>query len=144
MTARTRIAVVLLVFAHGLAGCGDEPRWRPLPVAPTPIPPPPAPQPPPNREGYTLSPSPEIVTPEGELSVSWTAPTGGKWDWIGIFSLEARNCDHGWSEYTKGETSGTLTLKAPRQPGQYEFRYHLDDGCEETVRSSPVTVRAGG
>ena len=79
-----------------------------------------------------------------DLRVSWTAPNGGKWDWIGIFKLGARNCDYGWYWYTDGETSGTLALKAPDQPGQYEFRYHLDDGCEETVRSSPVTVSSGG
>jgi hypothetical protein len=143
MTVRTRIAIVLLVFAQGLAGC-DEPRSRRLPVAPAPVPPPPPPQPAPVFEGYSLTPSPEIVSPGGELSVSWIAPKGGTWDWIGIFSVGAGICDHGWYEYTKGETSGTLTFKAPSQPGRYEFRYHLNDGCQETVRSSPVTVTAGG
>jgi hypothetical protein len=144
MTARTRVAIVLLLFVQGLTGC-DGPAPRPLPAAPTPLPaPPPAPQPPPSIEGYTLTPSSEIVSPGGELSVSWTAPQGAYFDWIGIFSVGARNCDYGWYEYTKGETSGTLTLKAPDRAGQYEFRYHLDDGCVETVRSSPVTVSAGG
>ena len=32
-----------------------------------------------------------------------------------------------------------MTLTA-LEPGQYEFRYLLDDGFEETVRSSPVAV----
>ena len=48
-----------------------------------------------------------------------------------------------WWEYTDGATSGTLTLSAPTAPGQYEFRYLLDDGFVDTVRSSPVTVTAG-
>lgn len=76
--------------------------------------------------------------------MSWTASKGGSTDWIGLFRVEAGVCDHGWSEGTNGATSGTLTLTAPTQPGQYEFRYHLNDGCGEAARSSPVTVRDGG
>jgi len=143
MTARTRIAMVLLVFAQGLAGC-DESVPRRLPVAPSPAPPLPAPLPPTPLpvQGYTLTLSAETVSPGGELSVSWTAPKGGKLDWIGIFPVGARNCDYGDYWYTDNETSGARTVKAPSKPGQYEFRYHLDDGCVETVRSSPVTVSA--
>ena len=142
MTVRTRIAMVLLVLAPGLAGCGG-PAAAPLPASPSPVAQP-TPQPTPNQGPYSLTPSAEIVSSGGELSVSWIVPRSGTWDWIGLFSVGARNCDHGWYEYTKGETSGTLHLHAPSQPGQYEFRYHLDDGCVETGRSSPVTVRAGG
>jgi hypothetical protein len=76
--------------------------------------------------------------------VSLTATRGGAVDWIGLFSVGDPPCDHGWWEYTRGATSGTLTLSAPTQPGQYEFRYLLNDGCEVTVRSSPVTVITGG
>jgi hypothetical protein len=49
-----------------------------------------------------------------------------------------------WWKYTDGGTSGTFTLNAPTQPGQYEFRYLLDDGFVDTARSTPVTVSAGG
>jgi hypothetical protein len=145
MTLRTGIAIVLLVLAQALAGC-DEPPSRRLPVAPAPLPPSPPLPPPPTLpvEGYTLTSSPEMVGPGGELSVSWTAPKGGKLDWIGIFPVGARTCDFRDYWYTDNQTSGKLTVKAPSQPGQYEFRYHLDDGCQETVRSSPVTVSAGG
>jgi hypothetical protein len=148
MRARTGIAKVLLVCAAlSLAGC-DTSESRRLPGGPSSIPPPsPSPPPPPPTpfpvEGYTLTSSPEMVSPGAELSVSWTAPKGGKLDWIGIFLVGARNCDHGDYWYTDNQTSGTLTVKAPSKPGQYEFRYHLDDGCAETVRSNPVTVTAG-
>jgi hypothetical protein len=133
-----RIATVLLPIALGLAAC-DQPTSRPLPSAPSAVPQP-IPQPTPNLEGYTLTASSDIVSPGGELNVSWTAPTGGQWDWIGIFTAGAPTCDPDWYEYTKGSISGTLTFKAPGHPGQDEFRYYLNDGCVETVRSSPVTV----
>jgi hypothetical protein len=39
--------------------------------------------------------------------------------------------------------SGTRTLVAPREAGQYEFRYLLDDGFGDAAVSSVVTVSAG-
>jgi hypothetical protein len=92
---------------------------------------------------YTLAPSEHTVAPGGQLSISWTAPRGGVWDWIGLFKLgdPSTNYESGWWKYTDGARSGTFTLTAPTQPGQYEFRYLLDDGFVDTVRSSPVTVR---
>ena len=46
----------------------------------------------------------------------------------------------GW---TDGATSGTFTLSAPTQAGQYEFRYLLNDGYGDAARSSLVTVGVG-
>lgn len=89
---------------------------------------------------YTLTPSATTVAPGAVVSISWTASKGGAKDWIGLFRLgAAAPCDHGWSEYTGAGTSGTFTLTAPMQPGQYEFRYLPNDGCTETARS-PLTV----
>lgn len=139
MTASKRIAVALLVAAQGLVGCDNATR---LPSAPSTVPlttqAPPA-----NPTTYTLTPSATTVAPGAALSVSWTASTGGSRDWIGIFTVRAAPCDHGWSEHTRGATSGTFTLTAPAQPGQYEFRYYPNDGCDEAARSSPVTVTTG-
>ncbi len=135
MTPSTRTAIVLLMFAQGLAGC-DGPG---LPSAPSTVAQP-NPQPPPNQALYTLSVSSNLVTPGGQLSVSWTASRGGTKDWIGLFSMGALCEGHGWLDYTNGATSGTFTVTAPTQPGQYEFRYHPDNGCVVTARSSPVTV----
>jgi len=135
MTMRTRTAIVLFVFAQGLAGC----EGRSTPSAPSTVP-----QPTASQEPYTLTPSSNTVAPGEKLSVSWTAPRGGGQDWIGLFRVGAADCDHGWASYTWGATSGTLALSAPTELGQYEFRYQPADGCVDTVRSSPVTVRAGG
>ena len=90
---------------------------------------------------YTLTSSLNTVTSGSHLSVSWTAPRGGTWDWIGFFKVGAANesYENYWWKYTNGVPSGTMTLTA-LEPGQYEFRYLLDDGFEEKVRSSPVVV----
>jgi hypothetical protein len=63
-------------------------------------------------------------------------------DWVGLFKVGAPNTsyDDYWWRYTDAKTSGTLMLTAPNAPGQYEFRYLLDDGYVDTIRSNPVTV----
>ena len=91
-------------------------------------------------EPFTLTPSTNAVDAGGQMSVSWTAPGGRAGDWIAVVKVGARY-DDDWYGLTNGATSGTLTLTAPTQPGQYEFRYLLDGGFVEAVRSSPVTVR---
>ena len=57
-----------------------------------------------------------------------------------IFKVGDANTAYGWYEYTDGAESGTFTLSAPTQPGQYEFRYLLNDGYTDVARYGPVTV----
>jgi hypothetical protein len=89
---------------------------------------------------YTVTAGTNAVAPGGRLSVSWTASTGRPKDWIGLFKVGDGNGNHGWSNYTEGATSGTFTLSAPTEAGQYEFRYLLNDGVNDAARSSLVTV----
>ena len=89
---------------------------------------------------FTLTVTPNTAAPGGALSVSWVAQ-GGVWDWVALFKVGDLNESYGWWEYTKGAPSGTLTLSAPTEAGQYEFRYLLDDDYIDVVRSSPVTVK---
>jgi hypothetical protein len=65
-------------------------------------------------------------------------------DWIALLKVgdSSRNYDSGWWDYTKGAASGTFTLSAPIQPGDYEFRYLPDDGYIDVARSTPVKVSA--
>lgn len=91
----------------------------------------------------TLTPSASTVAPGSALSVSWTTVSGGSLDWIGLFELGSDNGEtqsFGW-QYTQGATSGTFTLVAPGQMGEYEFRYLPDDEYTVVARSSVVTVR---
>lgn len=96
------------------------------------------------EQPYAVRASVNTVAAGGQLSVTWTAPKGGGSDWIGLFKVGDPNTNYElWWKYTEGGVSGTLTLAAPAQPGQYEFRYLLDDGYVDVVRSGPVTVTAG-
>jgi hypothetical protein len=92
---------------------------------------------------YVLTADANTVRAGDQLKVSWTAPIGGVLDWIGLLKVgdPSTNYESGWWQYTDGALSGTFTLRAPTEPGLYEFRYWLDDGFVEVVRSSPITVR---
>jgi hypothetical protein len=94
---------------------------------------------------YTLTGSPSSVAPDGTLTVSWTAPSGRPaTDWIALYPVGSPNDDsYTWWQYTQGAASGSLTLGAPRQTGQYEFRYMLQDGYTDSARSNTVTVGGG-
>jgi hypothetical protein len=91
----------------------------------------------------SLTVTPGLVTPGGQLQVSWTAP-GEFGDWIGLFIVGASNFDYLDYQYTSGATSGTQTWTAPVEPGLYEFRYFTFDDYGvyeiEIARSGPVTV----
>ena len=93
---------------------------------------------------YTITASTNTVAPGGQLSVSWTASPGGPADCISLFKKGDSNTAYGWAAYTEGATSGTSTLSAPTQSGQYEFRYLLFDGLIDVARSRLVTVAAAG
>ena len=102
-------------------------------------------------EGISLTASPSLVTSGGQLTMSWVAPSGrgcnGGGDWVALFRVgdpditgAANGHSDLWFVHLCGATSGTSTLSAPPQPGQYEFRYMV--GSTAVARSSPVTVSA--
>lgn len=93
----------------------------------------------------TLTTSATVVAPNAALTVTWVAPAGqSPFDWIGLYRVGDPNTSNMWYEYTKGATSGSFTINAPITPGQYEFRYLVDDGYDDAARSGPVTVAAAG
>jgi hypothetical protein len=88
----------------------------------------------------TLTPSVNAIARGAELSLSWSVASEGGNDWIEFSKTNDSNLFHGWSAFTDGKTSGTFTLTAPSQAGQYEFRYLIDDGWSDVARSTMVTV----
>ena len=91
------------------------------------------------EEPFTVTPSTNAVDAGGRMSVSWTAPGAGPNDWLALFKV-GKTYEDDWYGLTHGATSGTLTVTAPTQPGQYQFRYLFDDGFLALAHSSPVTV----
>lgn len=99
--------------------------------------------------GYTyqvvsLTISPSVVTFGGQLTLSWVAPKGRSRDWVGLYRVGDPNINHEWWAYTNGTASGTVTIIADIEPGQYEFRYLVNDDLTDVARSGPVTITAGG
>jgi hypothetical protein len=89
---------------------------------------------------YTVTAGTSTVAPGGDLSVSWIASVGQRGDWIGLFRVGDPNAFDLWAMSTEGQQSGTLTLSAPSQKGQYEFRYLLEQFEQDVARSGLVTV----
>jgi hypothetical protein len=92
------------------------------------------------EEPFTVTPSTDAVDAGGQMSVSWTASGAQTGDGLALFSVGG-SYDDDWWDHKNGATSGTRTLTAPTRPGQYEFRYLVDDDSLDVARSSPVTVR---
>jgi hypothetical protein len=91
----------------------------------------------------TLTASSNRVTAGSQLSVTWEAPAGrSKSDWVGLLKVGRLSTTYaeGWWDYTNGARAGSFTFSAPVQPGEYEFRYLLDDGFVDVARTGPVTV----
>jgi hypothetical protein len=103
-------------------------------------------------EAISASASPSVVASGGQLTVSWVAPSGrgcsGGGDWLALYKVgdpddtgSANGHSDIWYTHLCGAASGTSTLSAPPQPGQYEFRYMVDS-TPAVAHSGPVTVTA--
>jgi serine protease len=90
---------------------------------------------------YTVE-APITVNAGGQLTVAWTAPGGRpSTDWVALYRVGAPNTAYTWWQYTTGAAAGTLTISAPGETGQYQFRYLQQDGFTDVARSNAVTVQ---
>ena len=98
---------------------------------------------------FSVDASPGAVAPGGALTVSWHAPSGrgcnGGGDWIAIYRIgdpdetgAANGHSDLWYDHVCGATSGAWTIRAPFEPGAYEFRFMV--GAGSVARSNPVRV----
>ena len=127
------LAVLLSPEISTMAACSSPSPLQPTPVrVPSPIPL--------AQDTYTLTVGATTVVAGHELTVAWTASRPGKLDWIALYRRNATNVQHGWYDYVDGANSGTFTLKAPIETGQYEFRYLIDDSYFDVLKSAPITV----
>ena len=91
----------------------------------------------------TLTASPTAVNPGSNVTVSFTAPAGQPaLDWIGLYRVGDDNRAYRWWTYTNGAASATYNLAAPSEPGDYEFRYLINNGYTDVARSNPFRVNS--
>jgi hypothetical protein len=121
------------ILGISLVGCGAS--VASLPTGPTSTPVTVAS---PDVDGYTVIAGTNNVARGGQLSVRWTSAIGYVEDTISLSKVGVRDVA-GWGRPTGAATSGTFTFTAPTEPGQYEFRYLLED-LSVAARSSLVTV----
>jgi len=89
-----------------------------------------------------------LFKPREAVKVHFSAPSSYADNaWIGIVpskiahGSEAENDRHDLAyQYLKKRTGGTLTFRAPAQPGRYDFRMHDTDGNGKEVASVTFTV----
>ena len=93
---------------------------------------------------YSLNVTPSSVVPGGTVTVSWTAPNGSSTlDWIGLFPEgEGDNHNFLWDHwfYTGGATSGSVSFTMPTTPGNYVFRYLVNNGWTHKAEFGVITV----
>lgn len=142
-----RPAIVYLVGLLALsAGCGSSPT-APAPLLDLGA----GASPAPSIESVSLTASPSRVGTGDQITITWLAPAGrgcvGGGDWIAIYKVgdpdktgAANGHSDLWYDHVCGAVTGTWTLSAPLQPGNYEFRYMVGDTA--VARSNAVTVGA--
>jgi hypothetical protein len=97
----------------------------------------------PRRAGTVaeLRPSPDSVAPRSPASVLLSGGPGGARDWIGFYRVGAEARDYIAYVYVGvGVESRSWTVTAPEEPGQYEFRFFLDNSYDVNATSGPVIV----
>ena len=96
-----------------------------------------------NSARYTLEVTPLTVSPEGTVTVTWSAPEGSSAkDWIGLYREgEPENRRYLTWFYTGGAASGSRDLKMPATAGRYVLRYLLDNHYTPTAESAVIEVQ---
>ena len=93
------------------------------------------------RPSVSLVATPTYVEPDGEITVTCTlAPgTAAPEHWIGLHAKSAHVSNH--RGYRMISTlPASFVFKAPRMPGDYEFRYILEDNQTAIAASNPIRV----
>jgi len=78
-----------------------------------------------------------------EIRVDWKVVSGAtsSWDWVGLFALDKQNKEYITYQWRgKGETEGSVSFTAPKQYGEYEFRYFPSGSYQHLARSPKFFV----
>ena len=91
---------------------------------------------------YSLVASPATVAPGDTVTVDWTSPAGSpQFDWIGLHRVGDPNNVILWWMHTGGAAAGQAQVQMPREEGDYEFRYFINNSLiDKQATSNTVTV----
>ncbi|TYQ17775.1 UNVERIFIED_CONTAM: copper amine oxidase-like protein [Acetivibrio alkalicellulosi] len=81
-----------------------------------------------------------VYLTQEEIVVSYSDAPIFDTAWIGFFKVGDTDRGYIQFEYLKDKTSGTYTIEAPLEKGQYDFRIFLDAGYTLVGRSQTITV----
>ncbi|QPM67689.1 hypothetical protein [Atribacter laminatus] len=93
--------------------------------------------------GTSLSASPSVIVPGGNITVNFTGAPGYYRDWIGLFKVGSNNYSRISYQYLRGQKNGSLIFKAPNTIGQYEFRLFRNGSYTKLATSNQVVVQNG-
>ncbi|MDQ3173100.1 MAG: hypothetical protein M3Q91_05235, partial [Acidobacteriota bacterium] len=91
----------------------------------------------------SIAASPSTVSVGGPLAVTWSIPSNqSQTDWVGLYRAGAPDTAGRelWWRYTGGSPTGSFTLNAPLEAGQYHFRLLLNNSFSHVATSNSVTV----
>nr|MBA3569716.1 hypothetical protein [Pyrinomonadaceae bacterium] len=91
----------------------------------------------------SIAASPSTVSVGGPLAVTWNIPSNqSQTDWVGLYRSGAPDTAGRelWWMYTGGSPTGSFTLNAPLEAGQYQFRFLLNNSFSHVATSNSVTV----
>ncbi|MFN2513766.1 MAG: hypothetical protein ABR568_20400, partial [Pyrinomonadaceae bacterium] len=97
----------------------------------------------PPAPSYSIAASSSGVSAGSPIGVTWNISSNqSQTDWVGLYRVGSSSADGNeqWWRYTGGSPRGNLTLNAPLQGGQYEFRLFLNNTFARVASSNSVTV----
>lgn len=94
------------------------------------------------------APNPAVVAAGSTATVVVTGGPANRGDWVALYAsgaaegafLDSRYLNNTTVAPATGSASGTLTFIAPVTPGEYEFRFFVNDGYARLATSGPVSV----
>jgi hypothetical protein len=80
------------------------------------------------------------VAPEATLTVGFDGAPANAQDWIALYAVGAGDREYFAWQYTGGVRSGSLSFRAPSEPGSYEFRLFENNAYTLLATSAPFRV----